>query len=155
MTLKDTLQTDLITALKAKDELAVATLRSAIGAYKSAEKAGKTAVEFTDEQVEATLVKQRKQRLESAEIFTQADEPARAARELAEAEVLERYITPAPPQLSEEELAAVVVAELDAFRTEVGEVTGKQRGQLIQRVIAAVAGAAEKRAVAEAVGKHF
>ena len=49
MALKDTLQSDLHTAIKSRDELTAATLRMALAAVTNAEVAGKQAKELTDD----------------------------------------------------------------------------------------------------------
>lgn len=53
--LKDTIKADLTTAMKARDELRVSTLRLALAAIMNAEVAGDEAVELSDDQVMGVL----------------------------------------------------------------------------------------------------
>lgn len=139
--LKDVLQKDLVTALKGRDELRVSSLRSVIGAVQSEEKGGKTAVVFTDQQVEGVIKRLVKQRKESAEIYENAGAADRAARELAEAEVLEKYL---PEQLGEDAVAAivseVVAGNPDApfgvvMKLVMGRTAGKADGKLVSTLV--------------------
>ena len=56
-TLKDRLNEDLHTAMKARDELITSTLRMALSAVRTAEVAGKEARELSDEEVLSVLTK--------------------------------------------------------------------------------------------------
>ncbi len=111
-TLKESLQSDLTTAIKARDELTSATLRMALTAVATEEVAGKSARTLSDDEVLAVLTKEAKKRREAAAAFTDAGRPELAEREIAELGVLTRYL---PEPLSEEEVSAMVsrtVAEL-------------------------------------------
>lgn len=141
MTIMSTLQTDLVTAMKARNELAVTVLRGVIGAVNLAEKSGKTAVVYTDEQVLTLLAQQVKQRVESASIYAEKNVPDRAARETAEAEFLKQYL---PTQLTEDEVKAIietVVAELDVPFTQ------SQFGVVMKAVNAQTKGKADGKLV--------
>ena len=112
-TLKESLQSDLTTAMKARDELTSATLRMALTAVTTEEVAGKSARTLSDDEVMAVLAKEAKKRREAAAAFADADRPVLAERELAELGVLARYL---PEPLTEAEVRAMVsqtVAELD------------------------------------------
>lgn len=143
MALKDTLQSDLTTAIKAKDELTVATLRMALAAVTNAEVAGKQAKELSDDEVLQVLDKEAKKRRESATAYTDANRPELAARELDELAVLTEYL---PQPLSEEEVSAII----DAAIAEVAE-TGKTgmaaMGPVMQKVTAATRGRADGKTV--------
>lgn len=111
-TLKETLQSDLTTAIKARDELTSATLRMALAAVTTEEVSGKSARSLSDADVMAVLTKEAKKRREAATAFTDAGRPELAEREIAELEVLTRYL---PEPLSEQEVSVMVsrtVAEL-------------------------------------------
>lgn len=144
MSLKAQLQQELTDALKARNELKVSVLRSVIGAVQSAEKAGKSAVEFDDEHVLQVIRKQVKQRKESVEIYSKAGEVKRAGRELAEAKVLESYL---PKTLTEDEVRAIVREELDKLEN----VTPASFGQLMKASMARVAGRADGKLVSQLV----
>ena len=108
-TLAERLQTDLTDAMKARDDVRVATLRMAIAAVKEAAVAGSAAKDLDDAEVEAVLRTQVKRRDEAAEAFREGGRDEQVARELAEREVLAAYL---PKGLDEEELAAIVDAAL-------------------------------------------
>ena len=104
-TLKDSLQSDLTTAIKARDELTSATLRMVLTAVKSEEVAGKSARTLSDEEVITVLQREAKKRREAAEAFGGAGRAESADRERAELGVIERYL---PTPLTEEELTTLV-----------------------------------------------
>jgi uncharacterized protein YqeY len=147
-TLKDRLNDDLHTAMKARDELTTSTLRMALAAVRTAEVAGKEARELSDDEVLAVLTKETKKRREAATAFADAGRADQAAKETAEGEVLEHYL---PKQLSDAEIADVVAQALAA-----GGFTGKgQMGPAMKAAQAAVAGRAEGGRVAAEVRRQL
>lgn len=113
--LKDQLQADLTQAIRAQDELTMATLRMALAAVTTAEVSGKEARELSDDEVIIVLTGEAKKRREAAESFDGAGAPDRAERERAELGVLQRYL---PEQLSEDEIAAIVADAVAAAAAE-------------------------------------
>jgi hypothetical protein len=105
--MKDRLQSDLTDAIRAQDELTMATLRMALAAITNAEVSGKEARQLSDDDVVLVLTSEAKKRREAAESFDGAGAIERADRERAELTVLQRYL---PEQLSEEEITAIVDA---------------------------------------------
>jgi len=147
-TLKDRLENDLHTAMKARDELSTATLRMALTAVRNAEVSGKQARTLTDEEVRAVLVGETKKRRDAAEAFALAGRPAQAERERAEEAVLVGYL---PAQLSDEELRDLVTEALGGVT-----VTGKgAMGPAMKAAQAAVAGRAESGRVAAEVRRQL
>src|SRR5262249_29019338 len=106
-TLKERLRDDLTAALKARDELTLATLRMALTAVHTEEVAGKQARELSDGEVVGVLTREAKKRREAAEAFAAAGRTELAERELAEGEVLAQYL---PEPLTDAELADLVRA---------------------------------------------
>jgi hypothetical protein len=106
-TSKAQLQSDLTTAMKARDELTVATLRMVLTAITSEEVSGKQARELTDDDVLTVLGREGKKRRESAEAYDTAKRPELADRERAELSVIAKYL---PELMSEAEVKAVVDA---------------------------------------------
>ena len=104
--LKDQLQGDLTAAIRAQDELTMATLRMALSAITNAEVSGKQARQLSDDEVVVVLTSEAKKRREAAESFDSAGATDRADRERAELGVLQRYL---PEQLSEDEIKQIVV----------------------------------------------
>ncbi|MEV1286064.1 GatB/YqeY domain-containing protein [Micromonospora sp. NPDC049679] len=147
-TLKDSLTADMRAALKARDELTTSTLRMALAAIGTAEVAGKAKRELSDEEVLAVLTRESKKRREAATAFADAGRTEQAAKELAEGEVLDRYL---PKQLGDAELADVVSGALAA-----GGFEGKtQMGPAMKAAQAAVAGRAEGGRVAAEVRRQL
>ncbi|HOC13328.1 MAG TPA: GatB/YqeY domain-containing protein [Propionicimonas sp.] len=147
--LKDKINADKVAAMKAKDEMALSTLRMALAAIQTEEVAGKVARELSDADVLAVLNREVAKRRDSAEAYTTGNRPELAAKELAEVEVLQRYL---PAALSDEELDAIVTAALAAAAAELGAApTLRQMGQVIKAVNAEVAGRAEGAQVAAKV----
>ncbi len=140
----ETIRTDLTAAMKAKDVVALRTLRSVIAAVQEAETAGKSAITLDDAGVTKVIAAQLKRRHEAAEAFDQGNRPEKAADERAEAEILERYL---PAGLDQDELAALVQATL----AEHGFTSKADMGAAMKAVNAVVAGRADGRTVAELV----
>lgn len=142
--LKDRLQADLTTSMKARDELRTATLRMVLTAIGNEQVAGKAARQLSDDEVLRVIAREAKKRREAADAFTSGGRPDRAERELAEGAVLDGYL---PAQLADDELAGLVreaVAECGA--------SGPQAmGAVMKLVGPKVAGRAEGGRVAAAV----
>ena len=144
MPLKQQLQDDLTTAMKAKDELTRATLRMVLTAVKDAEVAGTAARELSDDEVLAVITREAKKRREAAEGFRSGGATERAERELAEGEVLQAYL---PQQLGDDELDALVAGVV----AETGASGPRAMGAVMKAVGPRVAGRAEGGRVAAAV----
>lgn len=149
MSLEDKLHTDMVAALKAREGDLVTTLRMAIGALKNEKVAGKQARELSEAEEVAVLQREVRTRKDSAQAYTDGNRPELAAKELAEAELLGRYL-PAP--LTDAELDALVAEELAAAEEALGAApTMKQLGLVIKAVAARAAGRAEGGAIAAKV----
>ena len=149
MTLEQTLHADMVAAMKARDPELVTTLRMAIGALKNEKVAGNQARELSESEEVAVLQREVRSRKDSAQAYTDGNRPELAAKELAEAEILSRYL---PAMLSDAELDAVVAGEVAAAEASAGErPTMRQMGAIIKAVNARVAGRAEGAAVAAKV----
>jgi len=103
MTIGERIQTDIVVAMKAREEHRLTTLRMVKSALRNKEidkRAPLTEAEET--QILTTLIKQRK---DSAEQFTKGDRPELAAKERLEIGMIEAYL---PQAASEDEIRAVV-----------------------------------------------
>ncbi|MFT4009644.1 MAG: GatB/YqeY domain-containing protein [Nocardioidaceae bacterium] len=107
--LKDRLRADLTTAMKSRDEVTASTLRMVLTAITNAEVAGKQARELSDDDVITVLASEGKKRREAAVAFADGGRQESADKELAEAEVIARYL---PAQLTPEEIAELVTATI-------------------------------------------
>jgi uncharacterized protein YqeY len=143
------IQDDLKTAMKAKDTVALATLRSLKAAMTNAsiEKAG-LGTPLDDSEITALIRKQIKQRQDSIEQFQKANRAELAANETAEMHILEQYL-PAP--LSPEEIAAAVaqaVADTGA--------TGKaDMGKVMKLLQERTGGRADGKTLSQEVAKRL
>ncbi|CAL8978468.1 putative protein YqeY [Propionicimonas sp. T2.31MG-18] len=147
--LADRMQADLVAAMKARDDLVRSTLRMAMTAIKNEEVAGTEARELSDNEVLGVLNREVAKRRDSAEAYTAGNRPELAEKELAEVEVLQRYL---PAALTDAELDAIVAEEVAAAAARAGEaLTMRQMGLVIKAVNARAAGRAEGAKVAAKV----
>jgi uncharacterized protein len=146
--LKERLQADLTTSMKARDELRSATLRMVLTAVKSEEVAGKTARVLDDAEIVTVLGREAKKRREAAEAFTEGGRPERADRERAEEEVIAAYL---PAQLTDDELRDLVAAAV----SETGASGPQAMGQVMKAVSPRTAGKAEGGRVAAEVRRQL
>jgi uncharacterized protein YqeY len=131
MNLEQKIMGDLKTAMLAKDEKALRSLRAikaAILLAKTSEGAGGDLKEEDEIKLLQKLVKQRK---DSLEIFTQQNRTDLAQKEQEEIEIIEKFL---PKQLSGEELKAIIaniIAETGASSpADMGKVMGAATKQL-------------------------
>lgn len=144
MSLEARVMDELKTAMKAKDEAALRTLR----AIKAAILVEKTAEGATGEITEATeqkmLQKLAKQRRDSLDIFVKQDRPDLAATEREELAIIERFL---PQQLSPDELRT----ELQGLIQQVGAKGPADMGKVMGAASKALAGRADGKAISETV----
>lgn len=145
--MKDRLQSDLTAAIRAQDELTMATLRMALAAITNAEVAGKEARELDDDDVVLVLTGEAKKRREAAESFDGAGATERAQREREELGVLQRYL---PEQLGEEEIRSIVAAAVASAAAE-GKTGPAAMGAVMKIVTPQTRGRADGAAVAALV----
>ncbi len=147
--LKDRIQADMVAAMKAHDELTKSTLRMAVAAIKNEQVAGKEARELSDAEVRGVLNREVAKRRDSAEAYTAGNRPELAAKELAEVDVLQRYL---PARLTEAELDEIVAEEVASAAAQLGAAPSmKQMGLVIKAVNARAAGRADGATVAAKV----
>ncbi len=145
--LKATLRGDLTAAIRARDEIAVATLRMALSAIRIEEVSGRAARELTDAEVVAVVSREARRRQEAADAFAAAGRGELADRELAELEVLRRYL---PEPLSVEQVAAMVAAAVRAAAAD-GETGPPALGRLMRELAPQTAGRFDGARLAELV----
>lgn len=146
--LKEQLHTDLNAAMKARDEVTVATLRMALTSITVEEVAGKQARELSDDDVLKVLTREAKKRREAAEAFDAAGRDELATRERAEGAVLDRYL---PTQLGDDELGELVAAAI----AEAGASSPRDMGAVMKILVPKVAGRADGRRVSEEVRRRL
>lgn len=131
MSLLDTIQKDMVAAMKAKDEERLNAIRMIKTALKKQEVDGmKPLTEQTEMQVMNTLLKQRR---ESADMFRKGGREDAAAKEEREITLIESYL---PAVASEDEVRSAV----DGAMSETGATSAKQMGLVIKNAQARLAG---------------
>jgi uncharacterized protein len=147
--LKAKLRTDLTAAMKNQDVLRRETLRMVLAAIQTSEVSGTAAHELTDEEVMSVLAKESKKRGESAEIYTENGRGELAAKERAEAQIIDEYL---PTQYNDAELADAVDTAIAQVAEAIGERPSmRQMGQVMKAVQALTAGKADGKRVSAAV----
>jgi uncharacterized protein len=146
--LKARLHAELNTAMKAREELKVATLRMALTAITNEEVAGKQVRELSDDEVLKVLGRESKKRREAAEAFDGAGRTELAQRERDEGAVLDGYL---PAQLSDDELHDLVRAAV----AEAGATEARQMGAVMKIVSPQVAGRADGKRVSDEVRRQL
>ena len=144
MELFDIISNDIKEAMKAKDKVALDTLRNikkVLLDAKTAPGAGDTVSDETAIKLIQKLVKQGK---ESAELYNSQNRPELAQEELAQVIVMERYL---PKQMSEDEVAAAlkeIIATIGAtgpqdmgkvMGTATKQLAGKADGKMISAIV--------------------
>jgi uncharacterized protein YqeY len=105
MSLTEKIAADLMAAMKGKDKVALEAIRAAKTAFIMAKSEKGVDSVLTSEEELKIIQKLVKQRRESAEIYKEQNRPELYANEVAEADVLEKYL---PAKMSEEELIMVL-----------------------------------------------
>jgi len=146
--LKERLRTDLSAAMRARDQVRMRTLRSALTAITNEEVAGHAARELSDDEVLKVLAKEAKKRREAADAFGSAGRAEQAAAEQAEGEVLAGYL---PAQLDDGELTRMVAETI----AETGATGMRGMGQVMKTVTPRIAGRAEGARVAAEVRRQL
>ncbi len=115
MGITDKLQTDIVTAMKAKDESRLTTLRMIKSALKNKEIDKRAPLDETEEQgILTTMIKQRR---DSAEQFTKGNRPELAEKEVAEIALIETYM---PQAAGEDEIRTIIHGALEHLAKDAG-----------------------------------
>lgn len=147
--LKSTLRADMTAAMKAKDQLRLATLRMLLAAIQTEEVSGKEARELSDDEVIKVLSRESKKRGEAAEVYTENGRGELAAKEHAEARIIDEYL---PTPLTDAELVDVVDTAIGRVADELGTRPGpKNMGQVMKVATAIAAGKADGKRLSAAV----
>ena len=149
MSLSEQIQKDIVTAMKARDERRLSTLRMVKSALKNREVEKMAPLDDKEsQQVLATLIKQRK---DSVEQFTKGGRQEMADKEAAEIVLIETYM---PKAAGEDQ----IVAGVRAVIAEMGSPTMKEMGTVMKNVMARFAGAgirADGKIVSDAVKREL
>ena len=144
MDLFEKVSEDIKNAMKAKDKVALETLRNVKKVFLEAKTAPGANDTLSDADALKLIQKLVKQGKDSASIYVGQGRQDLADAELAQVAVLEKYL---PQQMSAEELEN----ELKNIIAQVGAAGPKDRGKVMGVASKALAGRAEGRAISETV----
>jgi uncharacterized protein YqeY len=143
--LEEKLEQDIKAALLAGDSKKATTLRGLKSTLLNIKVAtGKRETGLGDDEVIAAFAKEAKKRQESADLYKQGGNEAKADDELAEKAIIEGYL---PEQLSEEELVELI----DQVISETGASGPQAMGQVIGQVKAKAGATADGGLIAKLV----
>ena len=149
MELFDIISNDIKEAMKAKDKVALDTLRNIKKVLLEAKTAPGAGDTVSDETAIKLIQKLSKQGKESAELFKSQGRDDLANEELAQVAIMERYL---PKQMSEEEIAAAlkeIIAQVGANKPQdMGKVMGVATKQLAGKADGKVISAIVKQLLA-------
>jgi uncharacterized protein YqeY len=149
MSLSEQIQKDIVTAMKAREEHRLSTLRMVKTALKNREVEKMAPLDDKEaQQILGTLIKQRK---ESVEQFTKGGRQEMADKEAAEIALIETYLPKAAGE-------AEIVAGVKAAIAEMGSPAMKDMGTVMKNAMARFAAAGMRvdgKAVSEAVKKEL
>jgi uncharacterized protein len=145
VSIKDRITADLKEAMKARDQVRLDTLRSAISAFTYKRKDSTEDLTETDQL--AIVQRLVKQRADSIEQFRKAGRTELADKETREREILQQYL---PAQKTPEEIRQLVRAALTALPPE-----GRNQGALMKSVLPQLKGLADGNTVRQIVGEEL
>ncbi len=141
-TLKERLQSDLLDAMRARDETRKSALRMLTAAIKNVEIDARSTLD--DPAVLTVIQKQVKQRRESIIEFEKGGRQDLVEKERAEMEILETYL---PRQATREEIEAAARRVIEAS----GATSARDIGKVMPVLVKEFAGTADGRAINEVV----
>lgn len=147
MSIKEKIESDYIQALKAKNGVAVSTLRMLKAALhnKEIEKKG---VALAEGEIAKIISKQISQREDSIEQFKKGGREELAQKESQELEILKAYL---PKQLSEQEIEQIVNKVVE----EVGAQGKSDFGKVMKQVMAQTQGRADGKLINKFVSSRL
>lgn len=146
MALFEQISEDIKAAMKARDKVALETLRNVKKVFLEAKTAPGANDTLTDEDALKLMQKLVKQGKDAAQIYAGQNRQDLADEELAQVAVIERYL---PKMLSAEELEAAVKQIIEA----VGATSMKDMGKVMGTASKQLAGKADGRIISEIVKK--
>ena len=134
MPLLDKINTDLKTAMRAKEELRLLVLRTMLSSINYAEIAKQKKLD--DAGIIEVIGKEIKQRKESIEAYDKGNRPDLSDKEKAEMAILQEYM---PAQMSRDEIAAIV----EKVIAEIAPKGPGDKGKVMQKLMPQVKGKAD------------
>lgn len=149
MSIKETIDNDIKTAMLAGQKTLVTTLRGLKSAILYAEVASASRDKgLSDEEVIVLFTKEAKKRQESADLYSQGGNKEKADAEIVEKTVIEGYL---PKQISDDELRTIVLDVVGGA----GGASKETMGQLIAQVKNRVGATADGSRVASLVKEQI
>jgi len=145
MTLEERINKDLVTAMKAKDDVSLRSIRAIKSAIQIARTDG-SGIAIDAAREVAMVQKLVKTRQESFDIYSKNNRPELAEKEREEIEIIKRYL----PEMMEGE---ALENALSAIIAEVGATSPKDIGKVMGAASKKLAGKADGRAISETVKK--
>jgi uncharacterized protein YqeY len=130
MTLKETIETNYKSSLKAKNKMEISTYRLILSSIKDLDilnRSGPNKKETDDEDVKKLLKKMIKQRIESIEIYTKNNREDLLEVEQKEFDLLSSFL---PQQLNEEDTKKICIDIISKLGAESIKDMGKVMGEL-------------------------
>ena len=144
MDLFDQVSEDIKNAMKAKDKVALETLRNIKKVFIEAKSVAGAPDQIADSESVKIIQKLAKQGRESAEIYKSQGREDLYSHEMAQVEVLNEFL---PKQLSEEELRTALKAIIE----KVGATSAKEMGKVMGVASKELAGVADGKAISAIV----
>lgn len=144
MALFEQVSKDIVAAMKAKDKVALEALRNIKKYFIEAKTALGSNDELTDEAALKILSKLAKQGKDAAALYVSQQRQDLADEEMAQVEVIERYL---PKQMTAEELEVA----LKAIIADCGATSAKDMGKVMGIATKQLAGKAEGKAISTMV----
>lgn len=148
MSLQENVMTEIKAAMKAKDSVALESLRAIKSAILLAQTDKGAAGELSEEDEIKLVQKLVKQRKDSASIFNEQGRTDLAEPELAQVAIIEKFL---PEQLSEEEIEKVVVQTI----ANVGASGMQDMGKVMGIVSKELAGQADGKTISTIVKRKL
>lgn len=144
MTLTGRISSDLINAMKAKEKVALEAIRAAKTAFVLAKSEKGANYILTGEEELKIIQKLVNQRRESAAIYKEQNRPDLYEREVAEADVLEKYL---PAKMSDEDLLNIIKVIIER----VGAKSPADMGKVMGAAMKELAGKADGKEISAKV----
>lgn len=135
---------DIKTAMLAREKVALETLRGIKKEFLEAKTAKGSDGILHDDQAVKIMQKMVKQRKETAEIYKTQNRPDLAEKELAEADVIEKYL---PAQMTDAELEKIITEII----AQVGATGPQDMGKVMGTATKQLAGKADGRVISDKV----
>ncbi|MBI5870687.1 MAG: GatB/YqeY domain-containing protein [Actinobacteria bacterium] len=142
MSITEKVQADVVTAMKAHEKEQVSALRMIVCALQNAAKEAKE--DFGEEQELKVLMAEKKKRQQAADAFRDGGRAESAAKEEAEAAVIDTYL---PQAMDESELSALVDEAVEST----GAAGIKDMGRVMSVLMPQVAGRADGKVLSDMV----